>query len=50
MTSLLITSTIYATLFLISSNFDATQAIVGGIICGGASTIVLKLFDKNKNK
>ena len=48
MTRWLITSAVYAALFLMSSKFDATQAIVGGLICGGASILALKLFRMDK--
>lgn len=44
----LITSAIYSALFLMSSKFDAMQAIVGGLMCGGVSILALKLFGKDK--
>ena len=48
MTRWLITSAIYAALFLMSSKFDLMQAIVGGLMCGGVSILVLKLFGMDK--
>lgn len=50
MTRWLIISALYAATFLFSSKIDAMQAIVGGLLCGGVSILVLKLFRMdNKN-
>lgn len=50
MTRWLITSAIYAALFLMSPKFDAIFAIVGGLMCGGISILALKLFGMEKNE
>jgi hypothetical protein len=50
MTRWLITSAVYAALFLMSSKFDAMQAIVGGLMCGGVSILALKMFGMDKKE
>ena len=49
MTSWLITSAIYAAMFfLMFPTFDAMQAIVSSLLCGGVSILALKLFGMGK--
>lgn len=44
----LIVSAVYIVLFLMSSKFDATQAIAGGLLVGAVSIGALKLFGMDK--
>ncbi|WP_170211560.1 hypothetical protein [Rhodoferax bucti] len=46
----LVVSSVYAAMFLMSSRFDAMQAIVGGLMCGAASIGALKLFGMDKKE
>jgi hypothetical protein len=50
MTRWLIVSAVYAAMFLMSSKFDAMQAIVGGVMCGAVSIGALKLFGMDKKE
>lgn len=50
MTRWLVVSTVYAVMFLMSSKFDAMQAIAGGLMCGAASIGALKLFGMDKKE
>lgn len=44
----MILSFIYMVLFLISGKFAIEQAIAGGLLCGGVSILVAKLFKMDK--
>ncbi|WP_334106441.1 hypothetical protein [Methylobacillus sp.] len=46
----LIVSAMYAAVFLMSSKFDAMQAIIGGLMCGAASIGASKLFGIGKQE
>ena len=50
MTRWLVISAVYAAMFLMSSKFDAMQAIVSGLMCGAVSIGALKLFGMDKKE
>lgn len=50
MTRWLITSAVYAALFLMSPKFNFGEALMAGLLCGGASILALKLFGMDKKE
>lgn len=46
----LLFSVAYAAAFALLADFQAEQAIAGGLVCGGISILVTKLFGMDKNK
>ena len=49
MTRWLLLSAAYTAAFALLADFKAEQAIAGGIVCGGMSMLVTKLFGMDKN-